>query len=281
MKPTLAACIRGQLSRLVLFPVFILWMSFICSCSVKEERLGCPCILSIYPDPSIDFVKYDNFGNTIRLVNGEDGAEYSVNHFPKGSFLEGIPIKLTIRKGSVNFYAVFNLSEDEVPGNDSVIIREGCQADSVFVHRNIISCQGETASDTLRLQKQWCSLFIHLSDGNRYSPGDVTLEGGWNGFDAATLAPHCGSFIFVPDTVSQNKFLIRVPRQADESMKLTVQSPYFPKTYPLGEYIADSGFDWQKESLDDAIVFIDKATVRIEILTKEWENGTDYGTVEF
>lgn len=278
MKPTLTAGIFRVLFRMVAasLPFFC-----ISSCSVKEERTGCPCILSIYPDPSVEFTRYDKFGNTIRLVNEENGQVYSVKQFPKGSFTDGEPVIMSIVKGTVSFYAVFDLSNGDVYGTDNVIIREGCQADSVFVHRNTLNCYGESASDTLRLKKQWCSLFIHLSDGNSYLPGDVKLESSWDGFDAATLAPHGGAFVFTPDTLSRNKYLIRVPRQADKSMKLTVHSAFFPKIYPLGEYIAESGFDWQKESLDDAIIFIDKATVKVEILTKEWDNGTDYGTVEF
>ena len=135
----------------------------------------------------------------------------------------------------------------------------------------------------------WKSGTITASNGNVADDSANLVKGylflvdkaTWDGFDAATLAPHGGAFVFAPDTLSRNKFLIRVPRQADESMKLTVRTAFFPKTYPLGEYIAESGFDWQKESLDDAMIFIDKATVKVEILTKEWDNGTDYGTVEF
>ena len=115
MKPTLTAGIFRVLFRMVAasLPFFC-----ISSCSVKEERSGCPCILNIYPDPSVEFTRYDKFGNTIRLVNEENGQVYSVKQFPKGSFTDEEQLNYAKISGDVfNISAQTNEIEKGRDGN--------------------------------------------------------------------------------------------------------------------------------------------------------------------
>ena len=280
MKTTLSA---GRLKGILIYAVLLLYAAWAgTACSVKEDRSDCPCLLSIYPDPGIDPDKFKIFGNTFLIRDLQSGEKYAhgLLSFDTYSYIPQRAVTLRIPKSRVSLCSVFSSSG---AADEFITIPDGCQADSVFVHLSAIDCTGETAQDTLRLLKQWCSLYIHLDDSNRYSEGDVRLEGRWNGFEAATLTPSPGIFNFAPDTLSRNRFMIRLPRQADESLALEVRDPDsdYIKTYPLGEYIAKSRYDWKKHSLDDIIVYIDNSSVRIEVLTMEWNNGTDYGTVEF
>lgn len=251
-------------------------------CSVKEDRSECDCLLWIYPDQRLESEKYRLFSNLFSIRDAVSGEEYSAGSLDGDGFARGRAQRLGVRKRDVDILALF--APDGMREADGLVtINEGDQADSIFVHRRRLNCRGETASDTLKLLKQWCSLYIHLDDGKSHGPGDVSLEGSWNGFDVKSLRPLRGAFAFSPDTLTGGRFLIRVPRQADSSLRMQVISPHdrFVKSYPLGAYMARSRFDWTKESLDDAIIYIDKASVRVEVLTRQWNSGTDYGTVEF
>lgn len=161
-------------------------------------------------------------------------------------------------------------------------IGNGYQADSVFVYSSKIDCSGETASDTLHLAKQWCSMRISFNQAEDWKVTECLLTGAWNGFDITTLAATKGNFSFEAEALQKDSFGARIPRQGDDSLVLTVfyGDEHLQREYPIGEFIKKAGYNWMKKELDDLVILIDRAEIKVVITVPQWDKGTDYGDVE-
>lgn len=251
------------------------------SCSVKEERDGCPCLLSIYPDGSLEQGMYKSISNSFLISDAGSGQEYFQGSLASDSFAGGKPYKIKLPKSSVNVHSIFGVKN--MKGTGSILrIGEGSQADSVFVYSGLVDCTGETASDTLQLAKQWCSMRISFKQSDNWQVDECSLKGEWDGFDTGTLLATKGSFIFDAEKIKENSYIARLPRQGDDSLILTISYDdyHFTRQYPIGEYIAEARYDWNKRELDDLVVFIDRAEVRVVVVVPSWDNGKDYGQLE-
>lgn len=251
------------------------------SCSVKEDRDDCPCVLSIYPDGSMEQGMYKSISNSFLISNTDSGQQYFQGSLAGDSFAGGKPYKIRLPKSSVNVHSVFGVKTMRSTGS-ALRIGEGAQADSVFVYSSQINCMGEFAADTLHLAKQWCSMRISFKQSDSWQVDDCSLKGGWDGFDTGTLAATKGSFFFEAERLKENSYAARIPRQGDDSLILTISydNNRFTRQYPIGQYIAEARYDWGKRELDDIVVFIDRAEVRVVVVVPTWDNGNDYGELE-
>ena len=268
--------VRRTLS--VLFVFFLLAVS----CDIKEERVGCPCVLSIYPDGSIDGNTYKSISNDILVYDFATGRKYYDGSVESDNFAGGKPCKLKIPKSSVNIRGIFGVRAMKEDG-PVLRIGKGLQADSVFVYSGYADCLGETASDTLDLAKQWCSVRITFNQNENWKVSECTLSGEWNGFDTSTLETARGSFYFEAEATGGDSFIASVPRQGDNSLSLSVAYGGDEKQYrefPVGKLIEEARFDWNKKDLDDVVILIDRAQIQVQIIIADWEKGTDYGNVE-
>ena len=69
---------------------------------------------------------------------------------------------------------------------------------------------------------------------------------------------------------------LSLPRQKDASLKLSVlEKTSVLKTFALGNYICQSGYDWTAENLQDIVVKIDYACTRVSIVVGPWEHSYD------
>ena len=253
------------------------------SCSIKEERDECPCLLSIFPDGSLEQGMYKSISNSFLISDAGSGQQFFQGSLAGDSFAGGNPYKIKLPKSSVNVHSIFGVKN--MKGNGSVLrIGEGSQADSVFVYSGLVDCTGETASDTLQLAKQWCSMRISFKQSESWQVDECSLKGEWDGFDTGTLLATKGSFNFDAEKIKENSYIARLPRQGDDSLVLTIEydndDRKFTRQYPIGEYIAEARYDWNKRELDDLVVFIDRAEVRVVVVVPSWDNGKDYGELE-
>ena len=219
------------------------------SCSVKEDRSGCPCILSLYTSDA---------GKTIGVeVWNADGICVARGE-TDGSLLElGVP------RGHLLVTAYSGLSDCRLFGG-VVSIPRGGQMDELSAWRSEVDCSGEQASLILCLDKQWAT--VNLKMQNYPFPEEeplLKLSGSVSGYDLASGLPVDGGFYYLPPLSADGDVVFRLPRQRGGTLLLEVG----PKVLAIGEMIIRSGYDWQQASLDDIHIWVDylKSTVRIGI----------------
>ena len=108
------------------------------------------------------------------------------------------------------------------------------------------------------------------------------VEGGTCGFDLHTFAPVPGGFRWEGRTAEGERIVrFRIPRQSDDSLSLSLRHDGAPAgSYPLGEYIARLGYDWNAEELQDIYVTIDQVLGLVTVSVSDWEDGAVFHLVE-
>lgn len=224
----------------------VLLCAAMASCTVKEDRGPCPCILDIF------------LGNSGEIAGKVALSGWSVS--TDRLFLDKIepgqysgPYSKKVQKGFLHVSAYCGSDAMTLRG-DKLVIPEGKHCDPVWAYRGaIIDATGETAEDHVVLHKQHAVIHVKVELPEQMG-GEVVLraKGRSNGFDISTLEPCHGDFNCFATLDREKHHLICVPRQHDDSLELEVfLDGVLSRTVKAGELIANSGYSWKDEDLED------------------------------
>ena len=216
------------------------------SCTIKEDRGPCPCVLDIYLGDSGDYADrlavagWNNSSDRLfldKIVPDQYPGLYSKK----------------VEKCFLHVSAYCGNSVMSAKG-DRLIIPEGKPCDPVWAYRGqTVNATGEYAEDHIVLHKQFAVIHIRVELPDNVE-GEVVLraKGNANGFDIPTLEPTRGSFHCFAELDEDMHHTVTVPRQYDDSLELEVfLDGTLYRTVKAGELIANSGYSWDKEDLDD------------------------------
>ena len=242
------------------------------SCSVKEDRRPCPGYLyvSFAGKEAIDetvgllgWAQTERFRDTVNVSEVEDYWMRAVRHEV---------FELTSYRGA----------ETAKPENHVIILPEGHQCDSLYAWHEEVDCtQGDAYAEVV-FRKQFCTVYIDFvsSSVDRMQDMKVLVEGNTCGFDLLDFSPVAGPFSFAPVSADGTVWSLRIPRQADESLRLSVWSRpdsssewAGPKEFPVGEYIVKTGYDWAAEELEDVFIKVDFVLGFVTVGIADWEDG--------
>lgn len=237
------------------------------SCSVKEDRQACPCRLVLHLD-AID----TSLVNTlyVRAVSSEALV-----------FLD------TLSTIGLSETYVRDVPHDDIVvtvwgssrGDADLIIPYGKECPSLYMDAFHADTHGEICHKDVRLYKNHCRLTV-LLDGRDDLPYSLTFRGHVNGYGMDGL-PSEGSFSCVAYPGQGKGMSAAVPRQLDSSLLLDVQDEgtSIIRTFALGEYLEQSGFDWQEKDLKDATIVVDYSVTGIRITYKGWDKEYHYDII--
>lgn len=216
------------------------------SCTVKEDRGPCPCVLDIYLENSGDF------SDRLAVSGWNDGSERLFLDRIAPQQYPGLYSK-KVDKGFIHVSAYCGNDTMTLKG-DKLTIPEGKPCDHVWAYRGgKINATGETAEDHIILHKQYA--VIHVKIGVAGMEGTdvvVRAKGKANGFDISSLEPCRGDFHCFATLDSEMNHIICVPRQYDDSLELEVfLDGILSRSVRAGELIANSGYSWDREDLED------------------------------
>lgn len=239
----------------------------IISCTIKEDRLPCPCLLRL------DFEIAARYSSTYSVK----GWGYGKSLFGESINPEDWPDGWTVRvpKGDVEYSACSSLTECVMNGN-SVIVPEGKEFDKVWAGHRQLALSEEETMDRVIPHKQWAEVTIQMKN---IPEGELVTEvtGNSIGFSLADLRPVEGLFrVSVPN---EGKGLVSfsIPRQADDGLSLVLFCDGKPvKAYELGKMIAGTGYDWNSEDLDDIYLGMDYDKLEMNISIDPWHGGETY-----
>lgn len=238
----------------------------------------CPCFLT------------EDFGETGPAAEREDawisllekqGGKVAHTTIHPDMYREGRRYVCSVPKKELDVAVVFgNRHYDVLDSGDRLVLGSGFEADSIFAHCAGVDCRKETASDTVHLYKQWCTLQLRLEGSEAWKPYFFEIHGNWNGFSLRNLRPTEGALFCVPRKTSPNSFEVRLPRQGDASLSLQVYDTdayglpaELKYEYPLGRLMENRGYDWKRQNLADAVITIDYARADVYVTVSEWDDG--------
>jgi len=154
---------------------------------------------------------------------------------------------------------------------DSLQINYGEECPHLYLYTATVEVSSEECSDTVRLHKSYCNIRLNLTgEGAKALELSFALSGKVNGYNED------GSVSMGPFLVSDHFSLkgngsVSVPRQTDDSLILQMtDGNSCLRTFPLGEYLMSSAYDWTAEDLEDVDVTIDYANSALTLESGLW-----------
>ena len=261
---------------LTLLAVLVLAGGFT-SCTVKEDRVPCPCYLNVslaegqdLPD-SLDVVDLLGWDDSEMFRAGVEAYKfdpYWVRGVHKGTFL------LSAYRG------VKNVKD----AGHFVTITPGNQSDSLYAYHTEVDATGDMAYAEVMFRKQFCTVHLDiLRSASEMKNFRFLVEGNTCGFDVLNFEAVPGSFRCEPQAAKGARVVdFRIPRQVDDSMTVTLwlvrDDGLYDNlgTFPLGEYIVRTGYSWTAEELQDIYIVIDLVLGMVTINVEGWEHGKTF-----
>ena len=282
--------------------LFVMWMAgmlLLSSCSVKEDRSGCPCWMTVdlsdvaesrrkSPEVQSNIEHQDvtkspesrsnvaeNVLVRLRGNSDEDEVDYSYQ-VTESVRVDAEVLEYEVPRGSVGVSVIKmpdRVGHDGIVGYDGDEIRVpvGEQMDSLYGFFKMYHTRCESVLCDVDLHKEFCTVSFTLGEDGYSSPYHIEVWGNVAGVSAWDLIPVQGEFRYEP--VQKNGvYQVRVPRQEDNSLELVMlEDSEIVDRLPLGEYIARSGYDWTAEDLADVNVALDLEMQQVMITVSGWD----------
>ncbi|MBR1576738.1 MAG: hypothetical protein IJ654_09885 [Bacteroidales bacterium] len=237
-------------------------------CSVREDRSDCPCLL-VVDLSGLDAAGWVQAGYTsVSWSVRSDGFRIE-GCLP----LEGLPPELVVEIPRGAAQLTLLSGADDLCGPDgSLVIPEGEACPPLLAFSAAVDAALPEVTVPVTLHKRYARVDIlfrdYLQDGYSFS-----LLGTTCGYDPE-LRPLSGPFRVSLQPDAEGFCSLSVPAQADGSLSLCVyRFGEMERVFRLGEYILDSGYDWQAEDLEDLSLEIDFVGTTARIRIHQWSKS--------
>ena len=245
----------GRFPRIPGLLAGILMLVFLPGCSVLEDRDTCPAqlLLHLPPQEAPVLVALESASSERQLDTLAPGVvDWS-------AFIPRKPLWVRV--------AVPASAYDAIAG---VKIPEGADCPEIRLYRREHTSIGELVRDTVVFNKPYCRLEIKVVWAQSPAAYDLTVRGRVAGLDRDGQ-PVPGVFHYRTRPSAAGSCFVNLPRQLDDSLLLDLTAGADPvRTFALGEYLAEAGYDWTAEDLPDASVTIDFARTTLAISVAGW-----------
>ena len=278
--------------------LFVMWMAgmlFLSSCSIKEDRDGCPCWMTVEMPGQAGHdgekigqdgrfpVGAGDDGTVVLRLRGnsdEDAVDYEYQ-VTEAVRVDVGALEYEVPRGSVEVSAV--AFGNEIPGRagydgkragydgDEIRVPVGEQMDSLYGFFKMYHTRCESVLCDVELHKEFCTVSFTLGEDGYTSPYRIEVWGNGAGVSVWDLMPVLGEFRYAP-MQKNGVYQVRVPRQVDNSLELVMlEDSEIVDRLPLGEYIVRSGYDWTSEDLADVNVALDLEMQQVMITVSGWD----------
>ncbi|MCD8313102.1 MAG: hypothetical protein LUC24_02985 [Bacteroidales bacterium] len=261
---------RLRLSSVVLLGFLVIGLHT--GCSIKEDRSACPCAL-ILDFSAVDRDRADSLSLGVMSAGGflYQDIVRSISY--------GRPYRVNVPKGGEIWIDAYSFDSDREALFDelsadgsSLAIPYGNECPEVNAFSLHTVLMDETVTVPVTLHKNYCRLAITLaSSSGKKVPLQISILGGICGYDRDGL-PAEGDFLYEPES-DEGIFYAKIPRQTDGSLRLDLaDDEEVLREFAIGEYIIESGYDWEAEDLNDVEILIDFAKTHITVNVNGWTN---------
>ena len=252
-----------------LFRVLALFL-LLSSCNIKEDRQECPCWLRLALDPcrtvadDVVIVAWDedvgerSFRDSVHIP---DHPEYYEHDVPRGQ------VRLCVYAG---------VCENMEDGN-LIRIPYGQDFDRIHAHVGSMLCNDEFVRDTIRLSKQFATVFIRVKkSGEEDYPYVYRLESDVAGMDLQTLQPVHGQFCHEVTFNDRNVGWVDLPRHAEDGGGILlniIHKGVAVERIDLSGMLKAADYDWTSDDLEDIHVEVDYEDTSVSLSISGWKEG--------
>jgi hypothetical protein len=239
----------------------------IIGCSVREDREKCPCEILL------DFSKEIRKENLCILAINDRGESIHDERILK---LEDSVYSFYVEPSDQIYLAVASYAEGFPLDFPPFQLPYGLDYYKQYAIFSSLEPKGVLIRKEISLHKIYCEIEISFVSQTLQGIDQVGVSGNICGYkmDGSLID---GSFSCLKDAVDQDKVTISVPRQKDDSLELMIYSEGKKiVSFALGKYIADIGYDWTAEDLEDIKIEIDLVNKRIHLDSDLWTDSRYY-----
>lgn len=255
--------------------------AILCSCSVKEDRSGCPCYVCLSVD---DFIRA---GFTEALAAFSQGTDSFREDMKLAEYAGGVYEKAFPRRRTrLSVLAGRNRS---VVGGNTLTVPYGLEADPIWMFCGTLDCAGDEEHVRAVPYKQYCNLTIvlaGLSGGGGYGC-ELKLHASYGAMDIYSGAPLAVEYCATARKSADGIFSVRIPRQSDGNIFLEISGWVSPEgetiagsIVDLGREFRESGYDWADKSLSDASAVVDFAGASVSLSVEDWDDDDSFEDIE-
>lgn len=282
---------NGRFSFPALFVAAAIMQCSLLGCSIREDRDGCPSVLKLNLAEAWDMA--ENHGIDEMMLFVDDGTSVSSRAVkssesevriivPRGDIdidvygIEGVPA------GSFHAEKLRKMSgdagvESEAGGffgeSGGVYGLDGRPFPPLWRFSGNAVVSGECTAVDVRLHKDYCRMTVAVTDEDdrTWYPYGMTFRSSADGVSPGGAVSR-GELIFSLSPGYDRQVSATVPRQSDGSLVLELfSSDGILRTFPIGEYIIASGYDWDAVDLEDIELNVDFSMTRIKVGFTGWD----------
>ena len=255
--------------------VACLSLTTLCSCSIKEERSVCPCVVEIdYSAIKEDQrISESEDQNILLIIPSQVNMTVKPRDYPDGQ-------ELSISRKNASFNCYMGYSSGRISGS-RLVIPEGSEGDQLYSYHKDMLIGPNT--ENVRIAPVLCSEFTKVVIrfvGNESAATGLTVRATstTNGLDLATGHATEGDFRCELTPIDAQSFAFNMPRQKNRDIEVDIFSTDEPVyTLELWRELDRASYDWDAESLAPLVIInIDRKKVDIDVTVLDWNESITY-----
>ena len=249
--------------------------ALVLSCTVKEDRTDCPCFLTVDMG-GVEAAGLMGAGvDSLAVAVGAEGEFFVREAFHLRDNVQEYTVAVPKARTDL---LVTCASGRFISDRTGIHIPEGSECPVLYTSADSFVADAGEMRRTVSLHRNYCVLNVSMktSYGARPRPYNVTLEGNVSGYkmDGSPEEGFFHSFSSSPGGLCH----IRIPRQKDASLRLELDFPDSGevRSFPVGEYILESGYDWNAPDLEDIDVEMDFSRSSLTFSISKWKKTLSF-----
>lgn len=249
----------------------LLWMTAAVSCSVKEDRRGCPAWCVVASDGYVA----DNYqGRLLCSIATDIRSNYGRSREEFADFKNKGDLVFEVPRDENVYVDVFSGVGGMLFGDKVLAISPGECCDSVYAGHSSVFVTGDEVQTELPLNKEFATMLLMIN-GLESSFFSFRIIGNVDGYCIPGGRPHIGRFEYCAPAVEGASCQVRLPRQVDDSLLLEIlgDDGHAVSSIPLGRAIAEQGYDWNAADLRDFAIGVDMRELKFTITIEAWDGS--------
>lgn len=254
---------------------------FISSCTVKEDRLLCPCYTSVNLS---EFIESGHKTALVTVLSGDKSVSEEIDLLK----YEDVEYEIPLPKGTNRISVISGLKHSHVR-EDSLVTPYGSSSDALWVYNEKFICKDDSYKIKAIPHKNFCMMtliVVGLLPGNDYD-FSFRVRAKCNALDLYDSEALYGDFCgFATQSYTDGLFTICLPRQKNNTLLLEICENTSGEEYEivhslnLGSRLNSIGYDWSRDDLMDVNVTIDYVSLDLSVEMINWDRDDNYIDVE-
>lgn len=263
--------------RRYIYAIGLVFSLLPCSCSIKEDRSDCPCLLHMdYAQVRSDERRASalNPDSLLVIVRGLHNSIVKMSDYPDGQ-------SLYVKRTPSLLSCYLGMSQERLSsGRSRLLIPLGEESDALFSYHRYLKLDSNTEEEfiTPNLCYDYTKVILSFmkEDGGPVDDQTLRVTSSSCGLDLNTGEVIEGEFTFVMKRYDDHSWSFNMPRQAKKDIHidaLGIRGEVLFSVDLAGE-LEKAGYDWTGESLPPLVVVnIDGENLPVAVRIIDWEEA--------